>query len=247
MYKEPPVFPQPPNENEKVWRYTDFTKFISFIESGSLYFTSADKFEDPLEGSYPKINVSAYEDEIKNFNIPEELKSDLRERNYKLRSCAPSWHFVNCWHLNSHESAAMWKLYLKSNEGITIQSTYQKLRDCFSKIKNDIFIGQVKYIDYETESIDTSHGNIFSPFVHKRKSFEHGKEVRAITIETKNPWEKSIVHGLNIPVNLDILIENIYVAPNAPPWFESLVKSVIKRYGAVYPVIKSNLEKSPLY
>ena len=23
---------------------------------------------------------------------------------------------VNCWHLNEHESAAMWKVYLKSNE-----------------------------------------------------------------------------------------------------------------------------------
>ena len=34
---------------------------------------------------------------------------------------------VNCWHINEHESAAMWDLYLKSNEGIAIQSTYQKL------------------------------------------------------------------------------------------------------------------------
>ena len=34
---------------------------------------------------------------------------------------------INCWHLNDHESAAMWKLYLKSNEGIVIQSTFTNL------------------------------------------------------------------------------------------------------------------------
>lgn len=225
----------------------DFTKFMSFLESGALYFTSAAEFEDPLEGSYPEINLLAYENAIKGFNIPDELKSDLRESNYRLRSSAPTWHFINCWHLNNYESAAMWKLYLSSNEGIAIQSTYQKLRNCFANVEKHIFLGQVKYIDYEIESLDVSNGNILAPFIHKRKSFEHEKEVRALIIETKNPWEKSIDHGFNIPVNLDVLIENIYVAPNAPPWFENLVKSVVKRYGFEYPVTKSNLDKTPLY
>lgn len=247
MYVKHPAFPQPLDLNEKVWRYMDFTKFISFLESRSLYFSSADKFEDPLEGSYPKMNIMADEARINKVDIPDELKSNLRERIYKLRSCAPSWHFINCWHLNNHESAAMWKLYLKGKEGIAIQSTYQNLQDCFSIVERKIFIGQVKYIDFETELLDLSNGSIFAPFTYKRKSFEHEKEVRAITTETNNLWERNIVDGFNIPVNLDTLIKNIYVPPNAPYWFEKLVKSVIKRYGFDYPVTKSGLDRPPLY
>jgi hypothetical protein len=52
MYSKHLAFEQPLNENEKVWRYMDFTKFTSFLDSGALCFTSAAKFEDPFEGSY---------------------------------------------------------------------------------------------------------------------------------------------------------------------------------------------------
>lgn len=54
MYKEHPVFQQPNNENIKIWRYMDFTKFMSLLDTKKLFFTRADKFEDPFEGSWPK-------------------------------------------------------------------------------------------------------------------------------------------------------------------------------------------------
>jgi len=44
----------------------------------------------------------------------------------------PKFNAINCWHMNDHESAAMWKLYLKSDEGIAIQSTYRKLKDAIT-------------------------------------------------------------------------------------------------------------------
>ena len=50
MYKEHPTFIQPENEGIKVWRYMDFTKFVLLIDSRRLYFTRADKFDDPFEG-----------------------------------------------------------------------------------------------------------------------------------------------------------------------------------------------------
>ena len=59
MFKAHPVFVQPESEDVRVWRYMDFTKFVSFIDSRRLYFTRADKFDDPFEGSWPKINVFA--------------------------------------------------------------------------------------------------------------------------------------------------------------------------------------------
>jgi len=54
MYETHPTFLQPESENIKVWRYLDFTKFLSLIDSSCLYFTRVDRFDDPFEGSRPK-------------------------------------------------------------------------------------------------------------------------------------------------------------------------------------------------
>ena len=50
MYNFHPVFEQPSDVNVRVWRYLDFTKLVSLVDSRRLYFTRADKFEDPFEG-----------------------------------------------------------------------------------------------------------------------------------------------------------------------------------------------------
>jgi hypothetical protein len=46
MYAENRTFIQPKNENIKVWRYMDFTKFFHIIETQKLFFARIDKFED---------------------------------------------------------------------------------------------------------------------------------------------------------------------------------------------------------
>jgi hypothetical protein len=52
---EPMVFSQP-NDQARIWRYMDFTKFISVLENGGLFFSRADYFSDPFEGHYGGIN-----------------------------------------------------------------------------------------------------------------------------------------------------------------------------------------------
>ena len=75
MYQKHSAFKQPKNEDSKVWRYMDFSKLVSLIDSESLYFTRADKFEDPFEGSYPNKNVEARE--IVNENLPPDVREEL--------------------------------------------------------------------------------------------------------------------------------------------------------------------------
>lgn len=160
--------------------------------------------------------------------------------------------FINSWHESQHESAAMWKLYLKSNEGIAIQSTFGRLKDCFKQGTPDIYIGQVYYRDYIKEKIPES--NFFAPFTHKRKSFEHEKEVRATLMyyqTTKdglpNLSKPPSSDGRGVSVDLDKLIANIYVAPENPKWFLELVNAVTKKYGLNITPIQSSLDAKPLY
>lgn len=251
MYEEHLTFIQPEDEEIKVWRYMDFTKLVSLIDSRRLYFTRADKFEDPFEGSWPKMNVFARE------VVPEDIPPEGRDKFLNaMRNMGetnkhwPRYKAINCWHMNDYESAAMWKLYLKSDEGIAIQSTYSKLKK--SLIDDEkVFLGKVKYIDYDKEFIDA--GNILGPFVHKRKSFEHEQEVRAVV--SKWPTgdggidftQETIGHGLEIRVDIETLIERIYVAPSAPAWFADLVSAAITRYGYKFEVVHSKLNESPVF
>jgi hypothetical protein len=149
--------------------------------------------------------------------------------------------------MNNYESAAMWKLYTRTNEAVAFQSTYRRLRDC---MPGDVLIGEVQYIDYETDTIPET--NLLYPFLYKRKSFAHEREIRAIIFEVSHN-EKGIdfvantVEGKYVPVDLDMLIERIYVAPTAPKWFMELVRSVAERYALHKEVVHSSLDSEPLF
>jgi len=251
MYKEHPTFIQPDNEEIKVWRYMDFTKLVSLIDSRRLYFTRADKFNDPFEGSWPKINVAARE------YVPDDIPAEGRDKFLEVMSSLgetnkhwPRYEAINCWHMNDCESAAMWKLYLKSDEGIAIQSTYAKLKK--SLIDDEtIYLGKVKYIDYDTEYINA--GNILEAFMHKRKSFAHEQEVRALVSKWPTSEKgidftrETIEHGLQIKVDIETLIERIFVAPSAPTWLADLATAIITKYGYKFDIVHSQLNENPVY
>lgn len=269
MYEAHPIFVQPESEDVRVWRYMDFTKFVSFMESRCLYFTRADKFDDPFEGSLPIMTVEA-RNAVKRrvLRHPDFPKGYIDAYLNQIASTGEinqrwrKFYAINCWHMNEHESAAMWKLYLKSNEGIAVQSIYRKLRE--SIIDNEkVYIGTVKYIDYEQEFIshyyDTTSVNDFtfngfSPFIHKRKSFEHEREVRAlierpptISEERIGYYQDTIAHGVKVRVNVERLVEKIYIAPSAPDWLFDLVNSVAQQYSFKFEIVHSILNEKPVF
>jgi hypothetical protein len=121
----------------------------------------------------------------------------------------------------------MWRLYLKSNEGIAIKSTCDRFKRCFDATTEAIYIGQVTYIDYDKEEI--RDGNLFAPILHKRKSFEHEREVRAVL--WKPPCAPASLSAQTIEdggvcgkVNLNTLVEEIRIAPSAPGWLKDLIR-----------------------
>jgi len=145
--------------------------------------------------------------------------------------------------MNEYESAAMWKLYPTSEEGVGIQTTFKNLSMAFKNYERDVFIGIVKYTDYENEIISEKY--IFDRFLHKRNSFEHEKEVRAIILNTHNNALSEM--GLYVKVNLNLLINKIYVSPYSKKWFIELVQSVAKRYHLKADVVNSSLKANPIF
>ncbi|WPR75227.1 hypothetical protein [Algoriphagus sp. NG3] len=215
----------------------DITKFLSILDSETLYFPRADKLGDPFEGSYTKKSIVDRNDGGKNYSKwYEDLKTKM---------------LISCWHMNNYESEAMWKLYLKSDEGIAIQSTYRRLKNSFNIDDNyHTQIGVVEYLDYEIDSFQV--GNTFNPFLRKRKSFEHERELRAIIdLGTWNPGSNSakerVDFGKYIRADIHELIESIYVAPYSPDWMNELVESLIKRFDFSFKVNQSSMKIKPTY
>jgi len=238
MYKEHPAFEKPEDENAKIWRYVDFTKFVSLLDRSSLFFSRVDRLDDPFEGSYSKANIPLRPIV---YDTPEnELKglSELIQRARELFA-------VSCWHLNDYESAAMWKLYLKSGGGIAIRSTFDRLKNCLMDETPDVYIGEVKYIDYERDFM--AEGNVLSPLMYKRKSFEHERELRAVVQVPSENGKALFGDGLFISVDLGTLIDKIYLAPTSAKWLFELVESVTRKYGLDKEVLQSSLDDVPVY
>jgi hypothetical protein len=254
MWKRHTGVTGPKDRNVRIWRYMDFTKSVSLLETSSLFFARADLLEDPFEGSITKVHLGerkGFFQRIRKSGFPEESIVQLGLDEPDL---SKSWRksvFVNSWHMNKHESVAMWKLYLKTNEGIAIQSTYSGLKESFRvNPKDEVHIGQVEYIDYDRDFVWKR--GFFVPFLHKRKSFEHERELRCVVHNVdiaravhmgKEPDEK----GIYVTVDLDVLIDKVYVAPGAPEWFCRLVTSIVPRYGLKKEIETSALDSRPLF
>ncbi len=147
---------------------------------------------------------------------------------------------VSCWHENAYESEAMWKLY-GEGAGIAIRTTFKRLSESL-KCEDIIYIGRIQYVDYDTTFI--GERNAFTPLLHKRKSFEHEREVRAMTIDV--PLGDARV-GAYLKVDISSLIDNVIVAPYSQEWFVELVKAVAGQYGLQAPVSMSALAGDPIW
>ncbi len=245
MYKDHLDFEKPSDPNTKIWRFIDFTKFASLLETNSLFFARADLFPDYFEGAFTKHDIEKLQ---KVTNVENGIKKAMLKNVTDIQKFFPKTRFLNCWNINEHESAALWKIYTNNNEGVAIQSTFQKLTDSFQKTDRLVHVGKVKYLDYENESFGLN--NVFLPFLHKRKSFEYENEIRAIVEEYPDElipeeFEKISKKGIYIEVDLNILIERMYVAPSAQSWFKDLVRSILTKYGMEKPIVDSTLDQRP--
>lgn len=231
-------------DDETIWRYMDFTKFVDLLSTKTLYFCRADRFDDPFEGSVP---TRHHEKRIRELTkkypgFEQELSLYARAGENFRR-----FVFISCWHRNEFESAALWKLYLKSNEGIAIQSSRHRLSRSVSNSRVPVWTVPVQYIDFVAD--DPPVPTRWAPFRYKRKSFEHERELRAMvfadgTARTKRLAASPAADGLRVKTDLKVLIESVYVSPTAPKWFARLVEDVARTFRLKVTVKQSSIESA---
>jgi len=245
-----------PNGESHLWRYMDFTKYVSMLSTSGLYFPRADTFEDHYEGAKGvKSNKEKWDDHYLSFfkeamkNPPEgvewnhteehlekEAKRLLKELNAGGEA-RKKRVFISCWHENEHESEAMWRLYSSYlDNAVAIRTTYTSLYNSLEK-NPSIAIGRVKYIDF-----NKSFAGVNDSFWRKRKSFEHEREVRALFHD-----HECSDRGKIIKCDLNTLVEEVFLSPSSPAWFLELMNDVNEKFGVNVKVSQSRLNDEPFF
>jgi len=232
MYSANPNIVLPDNPDTIVWKYLDLSKFLDLLLSRKLFMSRSDKFEDQYEGTFSE---PTYE-EIKKLSEhnPEFLKYYKSHREKVV---------VSSWHINEYESFAMWQIFTQNSEGLAIQSTIGRLQKALEAEANfKQYIGEVNYIDYKKEYIPFD--DMFFPFLFKRKSFQYEREVRILSDLSEQ--EIKINDGLKIDVDINQLIEKIYIHPKSENWYKKLVIELVDKLGFDFEIEKSDLESDIL-
>ena len=223
---------KPPENCQWIWRYMDFAQFVNILETKSLYFRRLDLLDDPHEGSLHWL-----------YNKDEDLQKEMVQKKKHMG--------VNCWHCNKEQSMAMWTLYARRQYGIAIKSTYDDFCKAITS-QHKIYIGKVDYWDKPSnlEDIGFYSGGV----LHKLPCYDYEKEVRAVVHNRslffgKLKWDSFLdegKEGVNISVDLSVLIKEVYICPDSKDWFYKLVNSIVKeKYNMHFQVCPSNLLTKP--
>lgn len=241
---EHPLFRRPEG-NPRLWRYMPLHAFVWLLAEGSLWFSRSDLLGDPHEGAYGAFNREH------RAEIYSEMPAEIRDQQLPyVYETIRLFTFINCWHVGEYESALMWDVYAGRGAGVAITSTVQGLVDALRDEPRTMHAGLVNYVDPAVEWVP--EGNLFSGFLHKRRSFFPESELRVIHMEDFPKGfaleaEMGRPAGYPTRVHLDALIEEVRVAPSARDDFLSAVLAVAERFGLEAPVRRSDLDADPLY
>ena len=232
MYIKSDSINLPTDPNTIIWKYLDLSKFLDLLLSQKMFMSRSDKFEDQFEGTFSEPTF----EEIKKIAVHNPKFLDYYKTHRKNV-------VISSWHINEYESFAMWQIFTKNQEGLAIQSTLSRLQAALApENRIEQYIGEVNYIDYKKEHIPFEDS--FFPFLFKRKSFQYEKEIRVIS--DVSPLQLAVNEGIKINVDINQLIEKVYIHPKSENWYKKLVLELMDKLNFNFEIEKSDLESDIL-
>ena len=221
-------------ENQILWRYMDLAKFVSMVDSKSLWLARVDTLRDKHEGRFPDEMKKTIEKAYDDFDDDEQssVKNADDFQDYLRKNT-----FVSCWHKNLVENMVMWEIYGRDYNAIAIQTTAGKMKnnlDDSNLIGHSLLFKSVVY--QKAEEIRGVLPYEECVFI-KRPHFSFEKEVR-ISLDTYFPKisSKDTPYGHALPMDVNKLVYKILVHPDSSDWFMGVIKSITKKYKIDAPV-----------
>ncbi|MBQ3324708.1 MAG: DUF2971 domain-containing protein [Muribaculaceae bacterium] len=212
--------------NVTIWRYMPINIFLKLINNRELHFHRIDSYNDKKEGTLTTIDKKIF----RYFSNSKEYWERERKR-----------HYVSCWIESPHELALMWHTYGK--EGVAIKTSVKSLINSFDHdCDHKIYVSRVHYLDYDKDSSQYNGTpiNILKIVFTKRKFYEQEKEIRLLYSYYNSPeGQEEKWYNLNCPIEL--MIEEIRLAPGITMENEIIIRNLLKRNKIDIPVLKSEI------
>lgn len=271
VYNEADSANPPDNWDSPVWRYISTSQLLSILEKDKLRFTRTDEFPDPYEGGLPDNVLDEIDSHNFEGGLPGQVEKDetgeiVLNGYFNSEKTYKKMFFHSCWNYKDYESKPMWDEKSQDGEGIAIKTSARGLRESFNKFqKGDIYIGLVEYGDYEGD-FNKEYGDVSEIWdwkevhLHKPIEFEEEQELRATvsilpTLEADpfNDFSQYSVseqidldwsqqpRGVDVPIEVDTLIEEIRLSPYADDWQIDILEKVLDTYDINADVTKSDI------
>jgi hypothetical protein len=239
----------PPHGNTVIWRYLSLDKFLDLLISKELFFSNSASMTDKYEGLVPKRNQEYLLRQLKKEGYSKKEADIESQSRFYMTNSLRELTLINCWTINQHESYALWKIYLGgAKSGVAIKTTVGKLKRAIQLGKDpydeDIFISKVNYTDFIKDAPD----NRFNVITTKNRFYEYEKELRLFIFhyplseggETP-PYKVPI--GRRLKIDLDELIDELYLSPFTGRWFDNSMIELIKQLN---PKIRERIKNSEI-
>lgn len=195
---------------------------MGLLESSELYFSRQDQFDDLGEGKLSQKDkhfLSKYP-----AGMVEHMESD------KI-GC----YYANCWTLSESDEYVLWNTYASLFDGIAVKASVGRIKESLDSQDNrSVYIAKVQYYDEDTGSTFSASGGIINQLslaFSKRKYFNAEKELRLLYHDNDGRLDNNTPRNVSFKVDLNKLIESIYVAPKSYPWFKDAIAHMIELYG----------------
>jgi hypothetical protein len=219
--------------DETIWRYMPLEQLFALLSGKALHFSPLSVMEDSAEGQLPG---RAWEE------TKTQLPRDILEGRGSMDAdtmMAIMVHqrrtdaCINCWYMDGSDCLKMWREYAPKN-GVAIQSTVRRLGSALQGSETPVTIGPVTYFSPEDEDKYVNEALYGSLYI-KRDPFRHEKELRALAFRV------NAGQGVDIPVDVESLIERLVLSPELKDWAVRFVIEAIRHFGFGGCIEKSTL------
>ena len=208
MYKDASTFRPPSRSPQQLWRYLPADRLKDILKSGEIYFRRITSLEDAREGT---LTTRTRNQLAAQFQSQQALSVAAAHAEVDVYLKVQENLYVNCWHMNDHESYLMWRAY--ANRGYAILTTFERLRASFSTSPGVVNGGVVQYLDFNRDI--SSFGNIFRHAVIKDMPYKDEQEFRLVlwTVDPENHEMVKSGEGVRVPVDVQMLIASLIHNP----------------------------------
>jgi hypothetical protein len=225
MYEASSTLTRPEWTLQPLWRYLSAERLRDLLSTREIYFAHLPVLEDQQEGALTSRSREHLASWFQHHNKCTRLIAYSEVEKYQENRTN---FYINCWHMNRHESYLMWKAY--AGRGFAIQTTFERLQASLDSTQSVITGGVVQYLDFTRDF--TPVGNVFNHVATKDMPYQDEREFRLVfwDLDPRNATHAKLPTGLRVPVNVRMLVQAIVKSPYHEP-LDQEIERLMEQHG----------------